>query len=235
MYIYKELILKGTKKDFDDFKHIIPLFASGDWSFEANDNHPIMHDYITFSYKGNIVPQAAVSIHYEPDTWDKDSIKVINIVPLKKGQLSVKEYNEVLDLFYKDIICPYVLKYPHMIIVGPTSDVFDPLNYITKMALQKLERFCNAANKSTGSHHPLDEERWFDFICQTVEDEQIMDYDTLANFLMDEEYWGKPPKSGLGGMGRCAWDREHAQELALEYEQYVNILQYYKKKVQATR
>lgn len=84
--------------------------------------------------------------------------------------------------------------YPNLHTDGPTSDQFDPLSCISETALEKLESFCNAANKSTGSHHPCDEERWFDFICQTVEDERLMDYSIFSNFLMDEEYWGNHPK-----------------------------------------
>ena len=237
MHIYKELILKGNKTDFDEFKKTAASFAVGDWKFKTSNDafNYIMRDFITFDYLGKQVNQAAVSIHYEPEHWQADYIKVSNIVPLKKRELTIKEYNAVLDLFYNDIIIPYINMYPNLHTDGPTSDQFDPLSCISETALEKLESFCNAANKSTGSHHPCDEERWFDFICQTVEDERLMDYSIFSNFLMDEEYWGKPPKSGLGGMGRCAWSEEQAQELALEYEQYVNFLQYYKKKVQETR
>ena len=94
----------------------------------------------------------------------------------------------------------------------------------------KLERFCNAANKSTGSSHPCDEERWFDFICQTVEDDRTFDYDTIYRFLMDEDYWGKKEEGFIGAVGHFAWDEEHADELATEYDNYVRILTYYRDK-----
>ena len=93
--------------------------------------------------------------------------------------------------------------------------------------MKRLEAFCNSANKTTGSSHPSDEKRWFDFICQTVEDSQTFDYDTLLRFLMDEEYWGKRSLDNVESMGRFAWDEQHASELALEYDNYVRILQYY--------
>lgn len=103
------------------------------------------------------------------------------------------------------------------------------IDYISESALNKLTLFCNAANKSTGSSHPCDEERWFDFICQTVDDGRVFDYDTLSKFLQDEEYWGKKEKGFLGVIGQFAWSVENAQELASEYDNYVRILQYYKK------
>ena len=114
-------------------------------------------------------------------------------------------------------------------VVGPSSGQFDPLDYISEKALKKLTLFCDAANKSTGSSHPSDEERWFDFICQTVDDRRTFDYDTLFKFLQDEEYWGKKESGFIGVIGCFAWSEENAEELASEYDNYVRILQYYKK------
>ena len=135
----------------------------------------------------------------------------------------------ILDLFYNDIAKGYGQTHDDIKVVGPSSGRFNPLDYISESALNKLTLFCNAANKSTGSSHPCDEERWFDFICQTVDDGRVFDYDTLSKFLQDEEYWGKKEKGFLGVIGQFAWSDENAQELASEYDNYVRILQYYKK------
>ena len=227
MRIYKELSLVGDKPAFDLFKIIAPSLVREDWKYAKNER---MRDYIAFDYLGKKVNQAEVSIYYGPDSWREGYIKVGNIVPLRKSQLSIEEYNAVLDLFYEDIIAPNKSKLKGIKIVGPESDVFDPLKYISKEALKKLECFCNGANKTTGSSHPSDEERWFDFICQTVDDNQTFDFDTIYRFLMDEEYWGKKEQGFLGAMGHFAWDEEHAGELAAEYDNYVRILTYYKDK-----
>lgn len=227
MNIYKELSFVGDKASLDNFKQMASTFAHGDWKYALSYR---MKDYITFDYVGNEVASAEVSIYYGKDTWRQGYIKVGNIVPLRKDQLSIDEYNAVLDLFYEDVIVPNQTYLKGIKIVGPESEVFYPLKYISQKALDKLERFCNSANKSTGSSHPSDEERWFDFICQTVDDNRIFDYDTLFRFLMDEEYWGKRDEGFVGVMGHFAWDEEHAGELATEYDNYVRILQYYKDK-----
>lgn len=226
MHIYKELSFVGEKLAFDEFKRIAPSFAHGDWKYSKSDR---MLDYIAFDYVGEKVEQSEVSIYYGRDSWRQGFIKVGNIVPLRKNQLSIDEYNDVLDLFYEEIIAPNQTKMPGITIVGPESDVFDPLKYISKNALKKLEYFCNGANKTTGSSHPCDEERWYEFICQTVEDRQTFDYYTIFHFLMDEEYWGKKEPGFIGAMGQFAWDEEHAGELAAEYDNYVRILQFYNK------
>lgn len=228
MHIYKELSFVGEKTDFDEFKNLAPALAHGDWVYSKNKR--LMNDYIAFDYLGNSVDQAEVSIYYGPDSWRNREIKVGNIVPIQKNQLSIDEYNAVLDLFYQDIILPYLEKHPNLKAFGPTSELFDPLRYITDVSLKKLEHFCSAANKTTGSAYPSDEKRWFDFICQTVDDEKVFDYDTIYRFLMDEDYWGKKPDGFLGAMGHFAWDEEHASKLAEEYDDYVRILQFYKDK-----
>lgn len=224
MHIYKELSFVGDKRTFDGFKKIAPW---GDWKYSTSDR---MKDYITFDYLGNKVEQAEVSIYYGSETWRQGYVKIGNIVPLQKSQLSIEEYNAVLDLFYVEIIVPNQSKLEGLEIVGPESDMFDPLKYITKEALKKLERFCYGANKTIGSSHPNDEERWFDFICQTVDDGQTFDFDTIYRFLMDEDYWGEKDSGFIGAMGHFAWDEEHAAELAMEYDNYVRILKFYKVK-----
>ena len=226
MRIYKELIFEGDKSARDHLNTSIYEVFPKDW-IKPKESY-LLKDYIVADYVGNVVPRAEVSIYYGPETWRKGSVKVGNIVPLEKDQLTIEEYNEILELFYTDIVIPYCKKYPELHIEGPTSDIFEPLNYISKEALDKLTRFCNSANKSTGSSHPSDEKRWFDFICQTVDDKRIFSYDTLYEFLKDEDYWGKKDAGYLGVMGSFAWSEEKASELAAEYENYVRILQYYK-------
>lgn len=184
-------------------------------------------EYLFFDYSGNNVDKACVSI-FIGDIITKKELMVGNIVPTEKSQLSVEEYNAVLVQFYDDVIKPYKERGTELDITQPSDDIFDPTSIISNEALRKLKLFCNAANKSTGSSHPCDQERWFDFICQTVDDERIFDYSTLANFLQDETYWGKKSEEFIGVIGSFAWNEEHAYELAGEYERACEILQYYK-------
>lgn len=226
MRVYKELSFGGDKLSFDTLFSEIYNYFPADWSKPKNSR--LLKNYIVADYIGNLAPHAEVSIYYGADSWREGYIQVGNIVPLDKDQLTIDEYNNILELFYTDIVIPYCEKHTNIKVFGPTSDIFNPLNYITEKALNKLTLFCNAANKSTGSSHPCDEERWFDFICQTVDDNKVFDYDTLYKFLMDEDYWGRKETGFLGVMGHFAWSEEKAGELASEYENYVRLLQYYK-------
>lgn len=226
MYIYKELSFCGDKTELDRLaKDIYNVFPK-EWIKPQGNS--MLRDYICADYVGEQAPHAEVSIYYGKDTWRDGYVKVCNIVPLQKNQLTIEEYNQLLDLFYNDIAKVYGQTHDDIKVVGPSSGRFNPLDYISESALNKLTLFCNAANKSTGSSHSSDEERWFDFICQTVDDRRTFDYDTLFRFLQDEEYWGKKEDEFLGVIGHFAWSEENAKELALEYENYVRFLQHYK-------
>lgn len=226
MYVYKELNFVGNKEALDELSREIYNVFPLNW-VKSEDNE-LSKKYILADYIGNAVPKAEVAIYYDDNIWREGYIKVNNIIPLQKNELSIEEYNKILDLFYKDIVEPYCKKHTNIKIEGPTSDKFDPLNYISQEALDKLILFCDSANKSTGSSHPCDQERWFDFICQTVDDGMMFDYDTLFEFLIDESYWGKKESGFLGVMGHFAWDEEMAERLASEYDRYVEIVKYYK-------
>lgn len=226
MHVYKELTFVGSKEKLDELARDIYSVFPANWI--KPDGNQMLKDYILADYIGKQAPHAEVSIYYGKDMKYDGRIKVCNIVPLQKNQLTIDEYNQLLDLFYNDIVKAYCEKHNGIEIIGPSSGQFDPLDYISEEALKKLNLFCNAANKSTGSSHPCDEERWFDFICQTVNDGRVFDYDTLFKFLQDEEYWGKKEKDFLGVIRRSTWDEENAEELASEYDNYVRILQYYK-------
>ena len=226
MKTYRELYFRGSREQLKKFIDEMKKCVAVNWRMEIQSER--WKDYLFFDYMGENVEKARVSI-FIGDGIEKGELSVGNIVPIEKSELSIDEYNAVLLQFYNDIIKPYKESGTDLDISEPSDDVFDPTSIITKEALAKLKSFCNLANKSTGSSHPSDQERWFDFICQTVDDDKMFDYSTLADFLQDESYWGKKPEDFLGVMGNYAWDEEHANELASEYESACEILCYYKK------
>ncbi len=222
---YRELFFNGNSKQLSEFVDQIGKYTVGNWKLEKRSER--WKDYLFFDYIGEIVDKARVSI-YVGERIAKGELKVGNIIPLEKNKLSVDEYNAVLLKFYDDVIKPYKESGTELSILKPSDDIFNPTSVITETALKKLKLFCSAANKSTGSSNPCDQERWFDFICQTVDDGKMFEYSILASFLQDEAYWGKKPDDYIGVMGSYAWDEEHAYELAVEYKNLCEVLLYYK-------
>ena len=201
MKIYRELYFRGDSVQLENFTNEIKKYTTAEWEYGREDKYTSA--WIYFDYLGSKVDNARVCISTGKYILQGE-LKVTNIVPLEKDQLSIEEYNAVLQKFYGDIIVPYSSSNHGISIMEPSTDEFDPRSIITNLALAKLEAFCNGANKSTGSSHPCDQERWFDFICQTVDDGMMFDYSTLADFLQDESYWGKKEPGFFGVMGSFA-------------------------------
>lgn len=225
MKTYSELYFFGTAAQMIKFKKDIANFVAKDWRYNVDKNY--VTEYLTFTYTGTEEEHAMVCICDSKHNGEQ-CYRIVNIVPLNTNELSMKQYNHLVNIFYNEIVANYKSIHNDIIIEGPTSDVFNPCDVISEKALKKLKAFCNMANKSTGSSHPCDQERWFEFICQTIDDDRIFDYDTLANFLQDETYWGSKKDAGIAVMGQFAWSPEKAYELASEYEAACNILKYYK-------
>jgi hypothetical protein len=82
---------------------------------------------------------------------------------------------------------------------------------ISEKSLKLLKNFSNEANKSTGSSHFCDRERWYDFIINSYVkyQENINSYE-LKQWLLNEN-----------------WDEESVEKLVNEYEFAVGMLQHY--------
>ncbi|MBI9013865.1 MAG: hypothetical protein JEZ08_16645 [Clostridiales bacterium] len=225
MEIYKELYFNGTSDNLIKFTEEIRNCSSEYWKSVESDG--MLKDYLLFNYIGSDVDKAQLSIHLG-DLSAKTDLRVTNIVPSEKSQLSIAEYNSILENFYNNVILAFKKENNFIKISELSSDKFDPLSVISKIALDKLRTFTLAANKSTGASHPCDRARWLEFVCQTVDDEQIFDYHTLSNFLKDKEYWGEKAADFHGVMGHFAWSEEWADILANEYTVLCEVIEFYK-------
>lgn len=221
MKIYKELCFYGSEDDFRAFATGISKYLPSNWKDPQLNTAA---DQLVVSYLGKEEEPAKLFLcksKYE----NKACYRVTNIIPANVNELSIEQYNRILDIFYQNVIVPYKRANIPLQVEGPTSDQFDPLSIISRPALDKLRQFSLMANKSTGYSHPLDKQRWFDFICQTVDDGRIFDVETLAKFLQDKEYWG----NGKDGTGfSSTWTEEMAWELAGNYELSCDLLMYYR-------
>ena len=222
MKIYKELCFYGSEEDFRAFANGVSKYIPSDWGCPKTNPNA---DQLVFAYLG-LKEEPAHLYLCKSKYQDKPCYRVTNIVPTKVNDLSIEQYNRILDIFYRDIITPYVKDGIPLQVDEPTSDRFDPLTVVSIVALDKLISFCTNANKSTGSTHPLDKERWFAFICQTVEDGKMFNADTLAQFLQDEDFWNSHPS--IHKHQSATWDEDTAYELASDYELACDIIKYYR-------
>jgi len=141
---------------------------------------------------------------------DRDgSIYVSNIVPKDKQHLSWNEYNYILEEFHDRFVKP-VAEELHLKVVF-TADEQTIEDWVSKESAEKLRYFSRAANKSTGSSHPLDEQRWFDFIVSVAQKNDHLDAPRLRQWLIEN-----------------GWTEDIAHELSSDYEKGIALLKYYR-------
>lgn len=116
-----------------------------------------------------------------------DSLKVTNIVPRQVHQLTVAQYNRILEELSDWIL---ELRAEGMSIKSDiTTDRLDVATLLGPEAMGALRAFSSSANKSTGSSHPLDRSRWFNFLVLAHRDSAKIDTQTLYRWLTEEERW----------------------------------------------
>lgn len=140
---------------------------------------------------------------------DEEGLKVVNIVPAETGRLSFDQYNAILDEFRTQFVEAASRELP-VTISAPSSDVTIE-HWVSPETANKLERFSALANKSTGSSHPADEARWYDFLIACHLEESTLDPTSLCRWLQESH----------------GWDEDHAYDLAAEFESARSLLRYY--------
>lgn len=134
---------------------------------------------------------------------DPRTLTLANIVPHQAHALSRGEYNSIAEDFFRRYAEPAAIR--HGARAEMTEPVADLDRWLTPEAAEKLRIFCSLANRRTGSSHPLDRARWYDFLVAAHEaevDESGFSASTLARWLAEE----------------AGWDEAMAEKLAAEYE-----------------
>jgi hypothetical protein len=206
MKTYKELYLCGDQEALALFEDTIVAQSLNDWEIVSKQG-VFTEDFIIFKYSGDEVNKANVFLY----TKHKSEYRVTNIVPTEKDHLDYDEYNEVLDKCAAECIRPYASKCG--LEVRLTSGRANLEDYMSDESAKKLKLFSAAANKSTGSSHPNDLERWNDFLCQVFVEGSQNVTTILGRWLSDQ-----------------GWDEEQTGKLVCEYEFAIELLTYYRER-----
>jgi hypothetical protein len=137
-----------------------------------------------------------------------NELEVTNVVPDKVPELTRKQYNSIILDFYR-IASPVAgqLKLDLMV----TSDELDISELLSPQAWQALRNFSALANKSTGSSHQADRDRWFEFLILQHATEGRLSTGILERWLVEEE----------------RWPEDVADKLAIQFEFGTDLLRAY--------
>ena len=141
---------------------------------------------------------------------DRGRLHVSNIVPRDAGQLSMGQYNRILDEF-ADMLHTH-LPSDRQLKIRVTSDDAAITDWVSSDAADLLKYFSSLANMSTGSAHPLDFERWVRFLVQVHKEGSTLHSSFLSRWLAEELGW--PPDRA----DDLARDYEFARDLLRDYD-----------------
>jgi hypothetical protein len=151
------------------------------------------------------LPPARLYLAHDPTV-----LKVTNIVPQETSELTRFQYNSIL-LSFQSIAEPFAANLG--LDINLTSDQENVSDLMTARAMKALQTFSVAANKSTGTSHPLDHARWLKFLILAHKDGADLDPETLTRWLIEEDEWYE----------------DQAVKLAISYEFARNLLAEYDK------
>lgn len=140
---------------------------------------------------------------------DRDgTVYVTNIVPRTVSSLSPAEYNAILEDFYHRFVEPLVAPggFQAELVTGDRGLE----EWLSPDTAKLLTRFSDLANRSTGTAHPSDKERWFAFVVAAHKERSTLDAGLLGEWFKQE-----------------GWPADTAIELSIQYEGERALLAFY--------
>lgn len=157
-------------------------------------DHGVFAQSGPFIYVNCLAKKAMVAFLFRSEsTRNGPGLWVSNIVPLESSQLSVEEYNTVLNQFSKEVVMP-VLK--TMQFVGQpetTLEYREVADEMPKDCVDLLNQFATMANKYC--LHPYDEARWRAFVLAAWKSRKNVDEWNLCEIL--EKQYGFTPEQSM--------------------------------------
>jgi hypothetical protein len=141
--------------------------------------------------------------------WDYNGFyEVFNIIPVETRSLEFKEYNFILNKFYKLFIVGLASQFDATVTLTKSEKLI--IDTIGNEAFQSLKSFTNLANKSTGNSNPYDFERWCEFVFIIFRKNIELSSTELEVWLIEN-----------------GWGEEMASKLALDFEYSISLLEKY--------
>lgn len=211
MKTYKDVFISFN--DIDDVKNYIKDITdviTAPWQRNYDREEEVKsfvsdEVYCFERHKDSNLPSCGLTIFFK----DQKTLYIPNVVPKESGWLTVEEYNGLITEFYDVYLLP--LSEKNSIITTITNDNLQDEDILNKPVAECLRRFSTLANMSTGSSHPCDRKRWYEFICLAFDLSKTKSINTdLLQKILIEQGWGK----------------DRALDLVIEYEFGLGLLEY---------
>jgi hypothetical protein len=210
MKTYRELKLIGSPAKQEELMQRIEQSLRDGWTREAEKearlkaDNKVEHKIFSCSKSGSR-PAAALFF-----TADKNSyLYVANIVPREGRELTVDQYNALLNEFRASFVEPASRESGLDVEIITTSAVRTIDNSMSPEMAQLLKSFSGLANKADGGTHPCDRERFFAFIVRAHKEGALLEETLLKELLAEND-----------------WPEESAFDLSCDYRFGIELLGY---------
>ncbi len=209
MNIFRDLYIRGEADQLSATVDEIERSLNSGWARDKTTEQSLREMGITakstycFTCKSQDRRPAATVFLTEKEAG---TLYVSNIAPQSRRDLLREEYNGILTEFCESFVRPSVARTRAAVEMTDTEAELE--HWLSPRAAEKLRSFSMAANRSTGSSHPSDQERWFDFVVTAHREGGHLDASTLRRWLEEIEGWAP----------------EVADQLAGEYESNLQLL-----------
>lgn len=211
--VFQDLTIRGPSGKLDELRKALIASTSAPWTrsearekqLRGGDPSPV--DFLVFEREETGTTEA-VSLHL----WRKaDTYAVTNIVPIRVPELGRANYNKILQEFAALVAEPAADNTGFEVILSASQESLE--DWLSQDSAAALKTFSAAANKSTGSSHPYDKERWMRFLILAHRNGETIHSDKLARWFTEVEDWGEDKAVDL------VIEYEFARELLSHYDQ----------------
>lgn len=193
LIIFQDLEIKGKPEELTNlFAEISENLTKKGWSRDYEAEKKLENEL--YAINTNLQEEMLESTIFIG--MSEGERKVTNILPLNKNSLTIEEYNKILNIFYDHFIEPLKSKYSNLIF-DLTNESKTLEDYMFPESAKLLNMFFAGANKSTGSLHPMDRNRWYDFIISVATKNENFPDDILNRWLIEVEGYSENVASDL--------------------------------------
>jgi len=185
--VFHDLYLTCPKRSDSAISGVLCRHAQPPWRHagEAEDRISSAADvgpYAVFEReRADGVPAARLVLYQEAGRY-----KVANIVPTECQELGETGYNDVLNDFLARVAEPAQSEGVSVEVTKRWQTITD---WTSKEAANALHLFSVMANKATGSSHPMDAERWREFLIADHRAQGNLSSYHLRRWLVEVEDW----------------------------------------------
>jgi hypothetical protein len=204
---FRDLVIPGGEPKFDELAAAVEQRLLPPWSRDRETQEsPTLQlsDYRVFQRDDSAAGPGLLLFLIARD----NDVEVANVVPTgERRELTKEEYNDAVEQFSDGFLASAAETLGLVVRMSPSElDLRDVLDERTYRALLAFSR---TSNRSTGSSHPMDRERWFEFLVSAYRSRADLSTSDLESWLV------------LDG-----WSEDVAWDLLVQFEFAMGLLKH---------